>query len=150
METDDYFAKMMFSSINNEVYFDNSDDYTGASEYGMGSIMSDKIYSSHRKTKQNLAICGSKSDHLKAEHLKSEHFSKSEHFVKLNLHNSGGNCVYDEVSLNPSHPPHSFVHYGSGNQTNSVSNPYNSSRSYSSPHYIRPHSTLGNLSSSTP
>lgn len=88
METDDYFAKMMFSNINNEVYFDNCDDYTGASEYGMGSILSDKTFLNQRKSSHSSVVAGQK----------SEHITKYNQFILATSEtNEGGSVTYEEV-----------------------------------------------------
>lgn len=88
METDDYFAKMMFNNISNEVYFDNCDDYTGNSGYGSGSMSTDKAFLEHRKTSQNLVVGGQK----------SEHVTKYNQLILATSDINGeGNVAYDEV-----------------------------------------------------
>ena len=88
METDDYFAKMMFNNISNEVYFDNCDDYTGNSDYGSGSMSTDRVFLEHRKTSQNLMVGIQK----------SEHITKYNQLILATSDvNGGGNVAYDEV-----------------------------------------------------
>ena len=89
METDDYFAKMMFSSINNEAYFNDCDDYASNSEYDMGSITTDKSSVPHRRTSQNSAMSAQKSDHI----------AKLNQFILVKANTTGGNNLpYEEVS----------------------------------------------------
>jgi hypothetical protein len=70
METDDYFAKMMFSSINTEAYFEcNDDSPSTASDYGINSILTEKALTSHRKTLPNPVLTAQKSEANKLNHL---------------------------------------------------------------------------------
>lgn len=76
METDDYFAKMMFSSINTEAYFEcNDDSPSTASDYGINSIMTEKALSSHRKTLPNPILAAQKSEAIKLNQLLSSETS---------------------------------------------------------------------------
>ena len=56
METDDFFAKMMFNSINTEEYYQNNEDTPStSSDYGADSFHTDLSQQpSHHKTSSNL------------------------------------------------------------------------------------------------
>lgn len=70
METDDYFAKMMFSSINTEAYFESNDDSPlTASDYGINTILTEKALTSHRKTLPNPILAAQKSEATKLNQL---------------------------------------------------------------------------------
>lgn len=76
METDDYFAKMMFSSINTEAYFEcNDDSPSTASDYGINSVLTEKALTSHRKTLPNPVIAAQKSEANKLNQLISSQTS---------------------------------------------------------------------------
>jgi hypothetical protein len=76
METDDYFAKMMFSSINTEAYFECNDySPSTASDYGINSILTEKALTSHRKTLPNPVLAAQKSEANKLNQLMSSETS---------------------------------------------------------------------------
>ena len=65
METDDFFAKMMFSSINTEEYYQNNEDTPSTSDYGADSFHNDISQPIHQKTSSNLTSAMLKSEATK-------------------------------------------------------------------------------------
>lgn len=65
METDDFFAKMMFSSINTEEYYQNNEDTPSTSDYGADSFHTEISQPSHQKTSSNLTLASLKMEATK-------------------------------------------------------------------------------------
>ena len=65
METDDFFAKMMFSSINTEEYYQNNEDTPSTSDYSADSFRNEISQPSHQKTSTNLTLTALKTETAK-------------------------------------------------------------------------------------
>jgi hypothetical protein len=65
METDDFFAKMMFNSINTEEYYQNNEDTPSTSDYSADSFRNELSQPSHQKTSTNLTLTALKTEAAK-------------------------------------------------------------------------------------
>ena len=65
METDDFFTKMMFNSINTEEYYQNNEDTPSTSDYSGDSFRNDISQPIHQKTSTNLTLTALKTEAAK-------------------------------------------------------------------------------------